>query len=392
MTMSYTSAPFDGPAPPPLPHHRGASHSFAAPPSAPPTPRADWQPALDRPAAATQEFLEEGVPHVDMAVAGEPAANRYGAPRGARTGRRRSAQRSPRLPLAAMVWGGLGLAAVCYLGVALTNPQLLGRFEIPMLAMGTAATARDPALNVDVRGLASAVTDLKNEVAELRAAVDRSQAHARAIAQRVANLDGLPAPAIDFASGQTSLDRVDQAAPPPPPPALRLESAPVTAPLAAGPTKQDTKVAAAEPHASPAKVAAARVINAPPDNPPLPIAKPANPIETGSVDRTAQEAKERLAYAEPVAPGPTKAWGVQLGSAQSLDGLLLSWSLLSESQGQSLKGLRPHYTTSVNDAGLIYNLTAGPVKSESEAKKTCQALAAKAIPCQVVSNFAGAPL
>jgi hypothetical protein len=87
-----------------------------------------------------------------------------------------------------------------------------------------------------------------------------------------------------------------------------------------------------------------------------------------------------------------KPVGVQIASGASIDSLRLSWSLLSETHADKLKTLEPRYSLSVDNGAVIYNLMAGPVKSEAEAKKMCKALAAKAVPCKIVGEFGGAAL
>lgn len=89
-----------------------------------------------------------------------------------------------------------------------------------------------------------------------------------------------------------------------------------------------------------------------------------------------------------VKPAP-KPFAVQLGQGASLEAIRLSWSLLAERNGDALRNLQPRYTaTPAGDAGEVFDLVAGPVKSAADARKICKIMAARGIGCKV-SPFGG---
>jgi hypothetical protein len=115
-------------------------------------------------------------------------------------------------------------------------------------------------------------------------------------------------------------------------------------------------------------------------------------IETGSIPVPAKPAAAPNAAqpGTPIAFGPAvvkvepKPLGVQLGSGLTLDALRLNWSVLSESHGDTLKSLSPRYTSSgTPEAGQVFDLVAGPVKSAADGKRICKALAARGVDCSV---------
>jgi hypothetical protein len=253
---------------------------------------------------------------------------------------------------------------VAYLSVVLLRPDLVARVN-----SGGAAVAEIETLRGEVDGL-------RRDVASVRSLVDETASQQKVIFDRLTAMGapmGAPVPASD---------------PSAPPPALRLDSAPVNVPMS---PRADAAPSAVVPSAGAAKsIADAKVLNAKPG------------LETGSVKpvppTAAPAAKPAAAPAEPppfAAPVVTtaaKPVGVQIASGSSIDSLRLSWNLLSETHADKLKNLEPRYSLSVDNGAVVYNLMAGPVKSEADAKKMCKALSAKAIPCKVVGEFGGAAL
>lgn len=115
-------------------------------------------------------------------------------------------------------------------------------------------------------------------------------------------------------------------------------------------------------------------------------------IETGSIP-VPPKPSVATGLGQPAAPiafGPAvvkaepKPLGVQLGSGLTLDALRLSWSVLAETNGDTLKTLTPHYSSSgTPEAGEVFDLVAGPVKSAADGKRICKALAARGVDCKV---------
>lgn len=265
-----------------------------------------------------------------------------------------------------ILWSLLGCAAVVYLAVVFVRPDLIPR----------AATAGSgPVLAEQVDALRGDIATLRREMGEIRSDLRETGAEQRVLAERIAAL-GTPGAAQVSDPGL-------------PPAALRLDSAPVINP--AGP-RAAADGPAALPKTTARKAADAKLLNAQPPQP---------AIETGSVKpppATAPAPATPVAAAEPPPFGPAvvkPAAGpvaVQIATGASVDSLRLSWNLLSETHADSLKNLEPRYNMSVDSSGLVYNLMAGPVNSEAEAKKMCKALAAKAVPCKIVGEFGGAAL
>lgn len=253
-----------------------------------------------------------------------------------------------------VVWGIAAAAAVAYLSIVLIRPDLVAR-----LNSGGASVAQFDTLRKEVDGL-------RRDLASVRSLVGDTASQQKVIVDRLATLGApvdAPVPASDAAT---------------PSPALRLDSAPVNS--AVVPSASATR-----------SIADAKVLNA----------KPA--LETGSVKPAPQTApspatipasasNEPPPFAAPVVTPAAKPVGVQIASGSSIDSLRLSWNLLSETHADKLKNLEPRYSLSVDNGAVVYNLLAGPVKSEADAKKMCKALAAKAIPCKVIGEFGGAAL
>ncbi len=290
------------------------------------------------------------------------------------------------------MWGTMAAVAVSYLLVVLARPDLIsGYLPLPDrsgLAEPNGARA-NVAIIAEVETLQESLQVITRDIAELRGDIERTQVHNRVLAQRVATLDGMPAPVLEMARDPGAV-APDPNAPPPP---LRLEPAPVLGPLAAQGTSTHTiKSTEAPPIPQPnpeRRVTDARVINAPATEGASRTGSSAGAIETGSVKTAAVEPP---AFSAPVVKPVPKSWALQIATGSSLDSLRLSWSLLSETQAQSFKNLEPRYATRVDQQGLVYSLMAGPVSSEAEGKKMCEALSAKAIPCSVINDFGGAAL
>lgn len=112
-------------------------------------------------------------------------------------------------------------------------------------------------------------------------------------------------------------------------------------------------------------------------------------LETGSVAASASKTPLTFGPAvvtpakatAPAAPG--KALGVQIASGDSVDSLRLSWTLMLERHGDSLRSLQPRYTVGSDGANKTYDLVVGPLNSAAEANRLCRELAAQATPCSI---------
>jgi hypothetical protein len=115
--------------------------------------------------------------------------------------------------------------------------------------------------------------------------------------------------------------------------------------------------------------------------PPRPVSeKPATPPEdlTSSIAAPNAEAQSER-------PGPARAeFGVDLGSANSLDGLRTLWSNTRQRHAAPLDGLRPivQLRERPRPAPLELRLVAGPVVNAAAAARLCATLVASGALCQ----------
>jgi hypothetical protein len=145
------------------------------------------------------------------------------------------------------------------------------------------------------------------------------------------------------------------------------------------------KVAAAP--AAPKKVAAAATPDAPKKQAaaqPAPKAPAAEitttvtkGIETGSI--------EEKKAAAPAKPAPV---GVLLATGPSLDSLRLSWQILNDRHGATMKQLQPRYVVSGKADEKTYGLVAGPLANVAAAKDVCKTMSDNGISCEV-SQYRG---
>jgi hypothetical protein len=135
------------------------------------------------------------------------------------------------------------------------------------------------------------------------------------------------------------------------------------------------KVAAAP---APKKVAAAATpAAAKPAASKAATAAPAKNIETGSI--------EQPKAAAPVKPAPV---GVLLATGPSVDSLRLSWQILNDRHGPTMKQLQPRYVVSGKADERTYGLVAGPLANITAAKDVCKTMSDNGISCEV-SQYRG---
>ena len=106
-------------------------------------------------------------------------------------------------------------------------------------------------------------------------------------------------------------------------------------------------------------------------------AAPAKNIETGSI--------EPPKAAAPAKPAPV---GVLLATGPSLDSLRLSWQILNDRHGASMKALQPRYVVSGKPEERTYGLVAGPRETVADAKWVCKTMTDNGIACEV-SQYRG---
>ena len=110
---------------------------------------------------------------------------------------------------------------------------------------------------------------------------------------------------------------------------------------------------------------------------PVAAAAPAKTIETGSI--------EPPKAAAPAKPAPV---GILLATGPSLDSLRLSWQILNDRHGASMKALQPRYVVSGKPEERTYGLVAGPLETVADAKSVCKTMTDNGIACEV-SQYRG---
>jgi hypothetical protein len=301
-------------------------------------------------------------------------------------------------PMVAL-WGVLGALSVLYLGLLIARPEVLSSY------LPTVAPVGAPESNEGQRAMAMAATqDLRDKVAALETEVealrgdiasktDSLSLKSVALDERLSGLEAskiAAAPGIPLTKAAAKAAAAIAAAPPIPAPIAvpKVAAAPVVKTLAPPAPVAVAKPAAVQPLNAATSIAppfqvdslpGVKLLNSVPP-PAAAVAAPQNPaaaiappLVTGSLNG---------APVDPVAK-VAKPVGVYIGSGPTLDSVRSSWSLLSTRNADSLAGLQPRYTSSMDAEGMSYGLVAGPLKSTVEAQKVCKDLAAKAINCRI---------
>ncbi len=265
--------------------------------------------------------------------------------------------------------------------VALLRTEFTGRSGDTTLVARLAALEERLSIETGVAIAKFSPTATQNSPAAFAAAFEHSNgavtipSPATRVAGAVASVgpDGLPRVSIPLETGSLQKSPQSQAQP------QAQAQAQLPVPNKAGlnaisPDAPTTRVGTASP-------AGAVVINA---QPAAPAAAPA-----GSSITTAQPV---AVAAVPPAP-PPKPFAVQLASGGSVESLRLSWSVLSEQHGDTLRSLEPRVTKSAGAPGAspIFDLLAGPFKTAADARKACKALATRGVDCKI-GNFGGQSL
>ena len=77
-----------------------------------------------------------------------------------------------------------------------------------------------------------------------------------------------------------------------------------------------------------------------------------------------------------------------LATGPSLDSLRLSWQILNDRHGASMKALQPRYVVSGKPDERTYGLVAGPLETVADAKSVCKTMTDNGIACEV-SQYRG---
>ena len=272
-----------------------------------------------------------------------------------------------------VLWTMLGTLAAGYLAVLLFSPDWLdGLFPVsnlgdPQANRGQRAAAR---LASDISGLRDSVSRIQMDMAKVKTEVEGVVERDRNLANQVTaieqKLSALPQAPIETTA----------------PPANVGKSAPQSAQQNA-PELIRADGGAAAPLTAEATPTQPRVINSP-----EPIAQttgevvdPATAVVAAAPAPAA--ADQAISFGPAVVKTAPKPLGVRLSSAASVDALRLSWSLLADRHGPVLKNLQPRYVAGGDAQNPSFDLIAGPIKSNAQAKKLCKTLTDSSTPCKV---------
>jgi hypothetical protein len=150
----------------------------------------------------------------------------------------------------------------------------------------------------------------------------------------------------------------------------------IAAPPSMAPTTQVATIAPAEPESAAAHQVARSPVAAAESSPPEPSAAPQPPqIQAMPIPdpQPAVEAAEKAAEETPVALAD---FGVDLGAANSINGLRALWRGLVKTHKTELEGLRPLLAVHErrNGLGLQLRLIAGPIRDAAAAARICALL------------------
>lgn len=284
-----------------------------------------------------------------------------------------------------VVWSIFGVLSAGYIMLMGLAPELIddltpasGFTADPQSNQGQRAAAR---LASDVSGLRDSIKQVQLDLARVRTDVASHDERDKAMSAQLLALEKK----LD-----TQGSTLDSAARTPAPAEPRSQETATPVPD----TNVEVRADAVQSQqiATPPKAASApaqpKVINAAADAIP-------GALVTGSVvDPPAKIAATPAKAAEPINFGPAvvkpapKPLAIQLSSGASVDSLRLSWSLLSDRHGDTLKNLQARYVTNGDAANPNFDLIAGPIKTKAEAQRVCKALSSKGVPCSI-GDFKG---
>ncbi len=304
-----------------------------------------------------------------------------------------------------MLWrlGSWGAAAVAAVIVAVLAAQSQSQARREQLASTDLLTRQSQQIQFVARETQNEARRLSQAIETLNGDRDRLFARITSVEQGLESVTGsikrqaiaaIPVPAIAPFVGPLTLpatmsaatvEPVPHVAPPPPMPAPAPPAASVAAVAAAAPPHAETpRPSAAASLAVSAPLMAPKSIMAPPDaaatklsEPPAPPQPTPAPETTASVRTNTPEtpAPTAAAGAEPAAiPVPRTEFGVDLGGANSVDGLRALWRGVANSK--ELTGLRPIMIVKERSGGygMQLRLIAGPLTDAAAAARLCAAL------------------
>ena len=287
-------------------------------------------------------------------------------------------------------WGTAAVAAVIVAVLAsqsqvqhrreqLASADLMARQsqQIQFVAKETQTEARRlsqaiETLNSDRDRLYSRVTSIEQGLESVTGSIKRQSVAPVAAATPMI---GPPAPPATVSAATVEPVLHVPAQPPMPAPS---PPAPTIAPVAVAPPVETTRPSAAASIAASAPLMPPKSIMAPPDVAATKLSEPA-PTELAPASETTASvptpAPEPAAISEPAAkPVPRTEFGVDLGGANSVEGLRALWRGLANTR--ELNGLRPIMIVRERNGGygMQLRLIAGPLTDAATAARLCAAL------------------
>ncbi len=286
-------------------------------------------------------------------------------------------------------WMALAGLSLGYMALVATQPELVGEYTAQIRLFETAADpAADARVQAEMKSLRMTLAQAQLDIAKVKTELQSETEKATALSARLATMEQqAAAKPAEAPPAQTA-----QAAAPAP---VAQASAPAQQAEAA-PQQPEVKRIAVVPQPAAAETASVKPdVKAHASQMAATMASATSDAQSGA-KAAAQKGIETGSITAPAAFGPAvvkpapvvKPVGLKLANSTSVDALRLTWGLINERHGDSIKSLKPRYTSGGNPAAPSYDLIAGPVKNAVEAKRLCKVLATKGISCSV-GNFDG---
>lgn len=287
---------------------------------------------------------------------------------------RRAAQGRQASSLYLISWVAVAAFGLGYIGVATTRPDLLGTI-LPLADQQpdqASATRNAGDLAEEMVVLRKWINELQHELAATKSGVYEQTANTNAILLRLA-------------AAEERLGALREVREPTPKGAVAKVLTRAQAPVQASPTPAEPaqKTAQAQPQTQ-SQAWAPEVAASPLSN--VRVVNPATtPITTGSVPEAASPA----APAAKAPPPPVSPRAIEIGSAESLDGLRAKWGEIASRNADVLADAAPRYRLAADGRAAPFTLLAGPFETPADATRACNALRAKGVACRVGGAFTG---
>ena len=277
-----------------------------------------------------------------------------------------------------MSWVAVGAFGLGYIGVATTRPDLLGTI-LPLAEqpLDQASAGRQPGdLAEEMVVLRKWINDLQHELAATNSSLQEQAVHNSVVLQRIAaNEERLGAlREVREPTGKGPAPKVQTRA------QARVQApVPVQASAPAAEAGQRPAQAQVQTPTWAPEVAGA-------SNPTVRIMNSASvPITTGSVPDTTMPGSP-AAKSTPLQVSPR---AIEIGTAESLDGLRAKWGEIASRSGDVLADAAPRYRLSADGRAAPFTLLAGPFETPADATRACKALRNKGVACRVGGAYTG---